>query len=170
MSHPSNHPISCSGKKNKNMIFIIHHWHFSSWKSFTYHFNLFDLPRDRNLAPGRFAPSTVDLLHPLVLSPWCKAALSASTKCSRPKSCSASWIWAALAALQKKKSSSGWINHGWFWWEKSKSWHSFMCDVNVDVDGLFFIESNCWRKDIQGTQSKFFRDGKLWINVKKINQ
>lgn len=44
-------------------------------------------------------PLTVD---PLVLSPWCKATLSASTKCSRPKSCSASWIWAAVAALQKQ--------------------------------------------------------------------
>lgn len=68
---------------------------------FTYDF-ISSICREMNLAPGRFAPSTVDLWPVWVLSPWCKATLSASTKCSRPKSCSASWIWAVLAALQKK--------------------------------------------------------------------
>lgn len=170
MSHPSNHPILCSWKKN------LHDFHFpplefSLIEFFYILFYLFDLPGDGNLAPRRFAPSTVDGLpiasvgslamvqgHPLSFYKvfatqklFCLLNLSCTGGLARKKvKLRMDKSWMILNRRHHEIPSC--VMWMWMW---------MVC---------FFVESNCWRKDIQGTPSKFFRDGKLWINVKKINQ
>ena len=166
MSHPSNHPISCSGKKEQKHDFHFPPLEFSFLEVFLHMILSLRFaerwePCPREIRPfNRWPLTRVGSLamvqgHPLS---FYKVFATQKLFCLLNLSCT--------GGLAKKKSSSGWINHRWFWRNRNHDipscvmWMWMVCFLLNQI-----VEDKIFRAHSRSS----FEMEKSWISVKKIN-